>query len=190
MVNQVPEAAPELDKETMEAIEQAKVEMEALTMSQVDKTIVHERVQCDGCGMAPILGPRYKCSVCKNFDFCAKCEEYEGHDHAFLKITDPEVVPEVMISAIHEDHEEQKSPKKGFKQVARDWVEFAKNFVKRNHNAEEAQAQKQEADKLFAEQANELFAIGLSSLEECLAALKMAGGNMDAACNLILNKNI
>lgn len=184
----VPDAAPELDKETMEAIiAQAKVEMEALTMSEVDQTIVHERIQCDGCGMAPIAGPRYKCSVCKNFDFCAKCEEYEGHEHAFLKITDPEVVPEVMISAIHEE-EEHKSPRKGFKQVARDWVEFAKNFVKRNHGAEDAQ--KQEAERILADQANELVAIGIGSLEECLAALKMAGGNMDAACNLILNKNI
>lgn len=36
MINQVPEPATELDRETMEAIEQAKVEMEALTMSQVD----------------------------------------------------------------------------------------------------------------------------------------------------------
>ena len=157
VVNQVPEAvpevpAPELDKETMEAIAQAKVEMETLTMSQVDQTIVHERVKCDGCGMAPIVGPRYKCSVCKNFDYCAKCEEYEGHEHAFLKITDPEVVPEVMISAIHENHEEEhKSPKKGFKQVARDWVEFAKNFVKRNHHAEEAQALKQEAERILAD---------------------------------------
>ena len=102
-------------------------------MSQVDQTIVHEGIQCDGCGMAPIVGPRYKCSVRKNFDLCAKCEEYEDHEHAFLKITDPEVVPEVMISAIHEEEEEHKCPRKGFKQVARDWVEFARNFVKRNH---------------------------------------------------------
>lgn len=141
--------------------------------------------------MAPIVGPRYKCAVCKNFDFCAKCEEYQGHDHPFLKITDPEVVPELMISAIHEDaHEEQKSPKKSFKEVARNWVEFAKNFVKGHQHAEEAQPQKQEADKLLADQANELVCIGIGSFEECLGALKMAAGNMDAACNLILNKNI
>ena len=24
----------------------------------------HERVACDGCGMSPIVGTRYKCSVC------------------------------------------------------------------------------------------------------------------------------
>lgn len=47
---------------------------------------VHERVECDGCGVAPITGVRYKCSVCKDFDYCSICEERRGHDHAFLKI--------------------------------------------------------------------------------------------------------
>ena len=30
---------------------------------------VHYNVICDGCGMSPIIGPRYKCTVLKNFDF-------------------------------------------------------------------------------------------------------------------------
>jgi hypothetical protein len=51
--------------------------------------VVHQLVECDGCGQAPIQGVRYKCSVCKNFDFCATCEERKGHEHAFLKITNP-----------------------------------------------------------------------------------------------------
>ncbi len=92
--------------------------------------------------MAPIVGPRYKCSICKNFDFCAKCEEFSDHQHAFLKITDPEVVPEIMISAVHEpEHEEQKeesSRRTGFKKVAQNWVDFAKNFIKRHHQADQA----------------------------------------------------
>lgn len=48
--------------------------------------VVHTNVSCDGCGVAPIKGLRYKCSVCKNFDYCAGCEERLGHEHAFLKI--------------------------------------------------------------------------------------------------------
>lgn len=46
----------------------------------------HTGVVCDGCGMAPIVGVRYKCSVCPNFDFCRGCEESKDHEHAFLKI--------------------------------------------------------------------------------------------------------
>jgi len=47
-------------------------------------------VECDGCGVSPIVGPRYKCSVRKNFDFCSKCEERRDHPYAFLKINNPD----------------------------------------------------------------------------------------------------
>ena len=90
----------ELDKEALEAFEQVKDQMEELAMSHVDKSIIHDRCECDGCGMFPILGPRYKCSVCKNFDFCSKCEEFSDHEHAFLKINDPLEVPCAIITGI------------------------------------------------------------------------------------------
>ncbi len=32
-------------------------------------------VACDGCGVHPIIGIRYKCSVCENFDYCEMCED-------------------------------------------------------------------------------------------------------------------
>lgn len=60
----------------------------------------HQNVTCDGCGTHPIMGVRYKCSVCKNFDFCSMCEERRGHDHAFLKIYKPEQVPKAMFTVI------------------------------------------------------------------------------------------
>jgi hypothetical protein len=53
---------------------------------------VHERVECDGCGIAPIVGVRYKNLVLKNYDLCAKCEANRPDkvkDHAFIKINDP-----------------------------------------------------------------------------------------------------
>lgn len=57
--------------------------------SQQKKQAVHQRVSCDGCGVNPIVGLRYKCSVCPDFDFCEKCEDTVKHDHAFIKIKEP-----------------------------------------------------------------------------------------------------
>lgn len=36
---------------------------------------IHFGVKCDKCGMFPIIGYRYKCPVCKNYDLCQNCEE-------------------------------------------------------------------------------------------------------------------
>ena len=43
---------------------------------------------CDGCGMLPIVGWRYKCSICDDYSLCENCEERIGgqHDHPFIKI--------------------------------------------------------------------------------------------------------
>jgi hypothetical protein len=53
--------------------------------------IVHRNIICDGCGMHPLVGIRYKCSVCHDFDYCEKCEEkYKNeHKHPFIKIYNP-----------------------------------------------------------------------------------------------------
>ena len=53
--------------------------------------VVHERFLCDGCKMSPIVGIRYKCAVCPDFDFCEKCEAKmgESHNHPFIKYIKP-----------------------------------------------------------------------------------------------------
>jgi hypothetical protein len=35
------------------------------------------KVKCDGCAKEPIVGVRYKCTVCPNYDLCADCEAKE-----------------------------------------------------------------------------------------------------------------
>ena len=54
---------------------------------------VHDKATCDGCGMYPIVGCRYKCAICPNFDFCEKCEQkcYKEHSHPMLQIPSPEI---------------------------------------------------------------------------------------------------
>lgn len=61
---------------------------------------VHERVECDGCGVCPIVGVRYKCSVSKDFDYCEKCEATKDHPYAFLKIKRAGDAPKVMMTTI------------------------------------------------------------------------------------------
>ncbi len=39
-----------------------------------------EDVSCNGCGMTPIIGQRYSCSTCDNYDVCSACEKKE-HEH-------------------------------------------------------------------------------------------------------------
>lgn len=49
---------------------------------------VHHGVTCDGCGVSPIAGPRFKCTSCPNFDFCIQCRHERSHDptHPFEQI--------------------------------------------------------------------------------------------------------
>ena len=57
--------------------------------------IIHYRVQCDGCKQYPIVGCRYKCTVCDNFDYCENCEKKFSaqHGHPLLKIKEPKLKP-------------------------------------------------------------------------------------------------
>merc|ERR1712054_265644 len=41
---------------------------------------VHWGVVCDGCD-GPVVGPRYKCLVCPDYDLCATCEARGLHAH-------------------------------------------------------------------------------------------------------------
>ena len=70
--------------------------------------IEHTGVACDGCGVDPILGVRYKCSVTKNFDYCKNCEENMDHPYPFLKIRNPSENPVVMMTILNEEKETEK----------------------------------------------------------------------------------
>ena len=52
-----------------------------------DEKVIFENINCNGCGIKSIEGIRYKCAICKNFDYCEKCfkENCEKHNHPFIK---------------------------------------------------------------------------------------------------------
>ncbi len=41
---------------------------------------IHHEVNCDACGSAPMVGVRYKCLSCPNYDLCSTCyEKFESY---------------------------------------------------------------------------------------------------------------
>jgi len=71
----------------------------------VKSNVVHAGVTCDGCGVFPVVGSRFKCAVCHNFDYCANCEEKnkEAHPHPFVLIRTPERAPHSIQCVVRED---------------------------------------------------------------------------------------
>jgi len=59
----------------------------------VDVNPVHLGIICKTCGVTPIKGSRFKCTVCPVFDLCEVCEPKGEHPHPFLKIRKPETKP-------------------------------------------------------------------------------------------------
>ena len=50
----------------------------------------HEGVTCDGCNKNPIVGTRYKCSSCLDYDLCKECKDKEVHNfHSFDEMEKP-----------------------------------------------------------------------------------------------------
>ncbi|KAM7351692.1 refractory to sigma P isoform 2-T2 [Cochliomyia hominivorax] len=48
---------------------------------------VHDYVECDACLMSPIIGFRYKCIQCPNYDLCQNCESKHIHsEHMMVRM--------------------------------------------------------------------------------------------------------
>lgn len=78
---------------------------------QQNSVIIHKNINCNNCGAIPIIGSRYKCSVCLNYDFCQICEKTTPHSHPFIKIPTPELTPKVIICAVDDSKKKYFKPK-------------------------------------------------------------------------------
>lgn len=85
-------------------------QIEEKKTSEAPGKATHVGVECDGCGVAPIVGVRYKCSVKKDFDYCEKCEAEKPHEHAFIKIVNPKQAPKAIFTVVNEEIEGQEQP--------------------------------------------------------------------------------
>ena len=53
----------------------------------------HYGIKCNNCNAFPIIGCRYKCTICEDFNICEGCEKSMGanHSHHLLKINSPKM---------------------------------------------------------------------------------------------------
>ena len=60
---------------------------------QTNTNVLHTGITCNGCFKHGITGIRYKCLLCKDFDFCEQCESSVSHNsyHVFIKIKNTEM---------------------------------------------------------------------------------------------------
>ena len=66
----------------------------------------HVGVRCDGCER-PVIGFRYKCVTCTDYDLCGKCEAQGLHPgHNMIRISTPQSVwPQHFYRRLHRMHE-------------------------------------------------------------------------------------
>ncbi len=85
------------------------------SVPEENSRVVHRRRKCDICGLCPIMGILYHCSVCPDYDLCFDCELDYGHNHPLLKIRHPkQLVPKkpsnvYVLSATSKAAEEYKA---------------------------------------------------------------------------------
>jgi len=71
-----------------------------------DASVVHSGVTCDGCGIHPIVGTRYKCAVREDFDLCERCErDDQDGPYPYLKIRNPTQAPAALITVLKDEQD-------------------------------------------------------------------------------------
>ena len=68
----------------------SKIIPNKISMTSCDT--IHNKIKCDKCKKNPIIGIRYKCTICDNYNLCEKCEDdnqnekFHDLNHDFIRI--------------------------------------------------------------------------------------------------------
>jgi hypothetical protein len=75
--------------------------------------IVHKNVRCEHCGLDPLVGWRYMCTICEDYNLCENCEEAHAtrHGHPFIKVTYPSLLNSFNDSYFKMNYYEPKNEK-------------------------------------------------------------------------------
>lgn len=68
-------------------VKQLKSDANIMKLSVIvesNELAVHNNIECDECLMSPLVGNRYKCTQCPNYDLCQNCLEKKVHKHHAL----------------------------------------------------------------------------------------------------------
>jgi len=119
-------------------IKEQEAEEEPVEESKDEKPVVHNGIVCDGCGMDPIVGIRYKCAVRKDFDYCEKCEATMSSDYPFLKIRNAGGAPSMIITVLNEDKNgNQTGDQPDWKQMKDTWRQIREQYAPRHRQGKE-----------------------------------------------------
>ncbi|CAN8325800.1 unnamed protein product [Cochlearia groenlandica] len=67
--------------------------------------VFHKGIRCDGCGVLPITGPRFKSKVKEDYDLCTICYSVVGNDGDYTRMDNP-----VSVQHIKHPFREQHAP--------------------------------------------------------------------------------
>ncbi|KAL3860600.1 hypothetical protein ACJMK2_010699 [Sinanodonta woodiana] len=77
--------------------------------SKDDGNTVHSGIICDGCE-GPVVGSRYKCLSCPDYDLCSGCEQRGIHmEHNMIKLTTPMISPIGLLSHLFQANSRSQS---------------------------------------------------------------------------------
>lgn len=81
-----------------------ELEVEMANLRIGDVVEVHASVCCDGCEQSPILGPRYRCGACHDYDLCGSCHRQRcaGHPEHDAWVRIPSRVYADVVSVGHD----------------------------------------------------------------------------------------
>ena len=159
--------------------------------SAMNQSAIHNRVICDGCGINPILGVRYKCSICEDFDYCEKCEATIEHPHPFLKIRDPKQGPKAIITILEEDLPEQRSEQNSFADLGKALTEkisfLSKETKEQVNKLTEKLFGKQEEEEQLVKKVEEL-SVPEQKIEEIVKAVEEPIKKVEVEAPVVIEK--